>query len=253
MIRTIIIDDEPFNRELLHAKLRALAPDMQVLAQCENGLTGLAAIEKHRPELVFLDVEMPLMNGLDMLRKISAPAFEVIFITAFNQYAINAIKLSALDYLLKPIDSTELLAALARYRKKRQKALSEAPAARIQNVLENFSQKQLPDAFKLAVASVEGTFFYKLEDVLRCQGKENYTWLFFREQKPVLASKTLREYEVLLTAHGFLRIHKSHLVNRRFVKNILPERRLLLTDGTELEIAKRRLAEVKAWIGAGMP
>ena len=247
MIQTIIIDDEPFNREFLKAKLAALAPDVQVLGLCENGLSGLSAIEKTCPELVFLDVEMPVMNGLDMLRQIVAPDFEVIFITSFDQYAISAIKLSALDYLLKPVSSEELLAALARFRAKRSKALSEKPAARIQNALDNFAQKQAPEAFKLAVATVDGTFFYKLEEVVRCQGEENYTRIFFSQKKPVLASKTLREYEDLLAGHGFLRIHKSHLVNRRFVKNILPDRRLLLTEGTELDIAKRRLAEVKRW------
>ena len=249
MIQTIIIDDEPFNRELLEAKLATLAPDVEVLARCENGFAGLAAIEKHRPELVFLDVEMPELDGLDMLRQIAAPDFEVIFITSFDQYAISAIKLSALDYLLKPIRSEELIAALARFREKKQKAASEKPAARIQNVIDNFSRKQAPEAFKLAVATVEGTFFYKLEDIVRCKGEENYTRLFFSKQKPVLASKTLREYEELLAAHGFLRIHKSHLVNRLFVKKVFPIRRLLLTDGTELEIAKRRLAGVKEWAG----
>ena len=253
MIRTIIIDDERFNRELLEAKLAALAPDVQVLARCENGLTGLTAIETHRPELVFLDVEMPRLNGLDMLRQIAAPDFEVIFITSFDQYAISAIKLSALDYLLKPVRSEELVAAIARFRGKRQKPVSETPGARIQNALENFSQKQTPAAFKLAVATVEGTSFYKLEDVVRCQGEENYTRLFFNKKKPVLASKTLREYEELLVPYGFLRIHKSHLINRRFVKNILPLRRLLLLDSTEVEIAKRRLSEVKAWVQNSEP
>lgn len=249
MIQTIIIDDEPFNREFLKAKLAALAPRVQVLALCENGLAGLAAIEKYRPQLVFLDVEMPVMNGLDMLRQIDAPDFEVIFITSFDQYAINAIKLSALDYLLKPVHSGELIAALARFEAKWAKAAPENQKARIQNALDNFSQKQqATEAFKLAVATLDGTFFYKLEELVRCQGEENYTRIFFSQKKPMLASKTLREYEELLTGHGFLRIHKSHLVNRRFVKSILPDRRLLLKDGTELEIAKRRLGEVKEWV-----
>lgn len=249
MIKAIIVDDEPFNRELLAAKLALFAPDLQVAARCANGLEGLAAIEKHRPELVLLDVEMPVMDGLEMLRRCPVPDFEVVFITAFDRYAISAIKLSALDYLLKPVNSNELEAALARFREKRRRAEAEKPAAKIQNALDNFSQKGQPDAFKLAVSTLEGTFFFKLEEIVRCEGEENYTRLFFQNRKPLLASKTLREYEDLLSGHGFLRVHKSHLVNRRFVKNLLPERRLLLIDGLEVEVAKRRVAEVRAWAG----
>lgn len=241
-IKAIIVEDELFNREQLLFKLKNNFPEIHILASCENGAEALEAIRIHRPELVFLDVEMPVMNGFEMLKKSERKDFEIIFITAFDNYAINAIRFSALDYLLKPVQTEELGAAIQRFHIK--KKLEDNAAPRIDNFIQNLERQQ-PKDFKLAIATTEGTFFFKTEEIIRCEGFSNYTQIKLASKKTLMTSKTLKEYEEVLEDHNFIRVHKSHLVNQKYIKGIQAERFLLLEDGSRVEVSKRRFQEVK--------
>jgi two-component system LytT family response regulator len=160
----------------------------------------------------------------------------VIFTTAYDQYAIKAIRFSALDYLLKPIDVLELQNAVNRHIIKQQ---NQDQHLLVSNLLTNLQQKD-PKDFKLALSTTEGVFFYAPLDIIYCEGENNYTRFIFTRNKPMLVSKTLGEYEDLLTEHGFLRIHKSYLINASYVSKVDREGTLLMTDGRQLAISRRR-------------
>jgi two-component system LytT family response regulator len=241
-IKTLIVEDDPFAAAQLRMLIQDRHPRLHVLATCADGLEGLRAIEALKPDLVFTDVEMPNLNGLEMLRRIEKPEFEVIFITSFDKYAIGALRLSALDYLLKPVDPAELGAAVAHFFEKRAARLRSE--GMIQNFLHNMSAGEHGQQ-RLAVATTEGTHFIPLAELLRVEAMSNYARLFVRGAKPLLVSKTLKELEESLPANLFLRVHKSHLVNVLHIKNLLPEQRLGLSNGDVVEVARRRWAEVQ--------
>jgi two-component system LytT family response regulator len=245
-IRALIVEDDPFAAAQLRLLLQERHRYLQVLATCADGLEGLKAIESLKPELVFTDVEMPNLDGLEMLRRLDKPAFEVVFITSFDKYAIGALRLSALDYLLKPVNPTELDATVANYLKKRDSKLRNEGI--IQNFLHNMDTGEYAQQ-RLAVATNEGTHFVPLADLFRIEAESNYARIFARNSKPILVSKTLKDLEESLPANLFLRIHKSHLVNLLHIKNLLPEQRLGLSNGDVLDVSRRRWAEVQKAVG----
>jgi two-component system, LytTR family, response regulator len=241
-VKVIVVDDEMFNREQLRIKLGKYYPDISIIAMCENGLEAAKAVDKFKPDLVFLDIEMPVMNGLDFLEQFIEPAFEVIFITAYDQYAIKAIKFSALDYLLKPLDVDELQLAVNRFLEKRKKAIDNKSL--IENFIRNLKTEKKSE-YRLALNTTEGTYFLKTDEIIRCEADSNYTKFFLFKRKNMIASKTLKEYEDILTEHDFIRIHKSHLVNRKFIKSLSNEGYVILNDESHVEVSRRRYAEVK--------
>jgi len=241
-VKAIVIDDDLHTREELKDLLEEFFPHVNVAAECGNATTGLKAIQAVQPEIVFLDIEMPDMNGFQMLEQIADISFEVIFITSFNQYAIKAIRFSALDYLLKPIQADELKVALQRFSEKTTPAIDAK--ARIRNYLYN-TNARTPTDFKLALATTEGTFFLSPGDILYCEGQVNYTLFHLSGKKKILSSKTLKEYDDLLTDHQFIRIHKSYLVNRKHIASITSDHKIQMHDGTRVEISKRKFPEVK--------
>lgn len=246
LIRTLIIEDDPFAATQLRLLLQDRHRNLQVLATCADGLEGLQAIQSLKPELVFTDVEMPNLDGLEMLRRLEKPDFEVVFITSFDKYAIGALRLSALDYLLKPINPTELDATLEHFFRKRDAKLRSEGV--IQNFLHNMSAGDNTQQ-RLAVATTEGTHFIPLADLFRIEAESNYARIFTRNSKPILVSKTLKDLEESLPSNIFLRIHKSHLVNLLHIKKLLPEQRLSLSNGDVLEVSRRRWAEVQLAVG----
>ena len=234
--KAIIIDDEAKGRLALKQKITDYCPEIEVVAEADNGPEGIFLIEHHKPSVIFLDIEMPRMNGFDMLEEIKDKGFHIIFTTAYDQYAIKAIRFSALDYLLKPIDVLELQNAVNRHIIKKQ---NQNQQLLVSNLLTNLQQKD-PGNFKLALSTHEGVFFYEPSEILYCEGENNYTRFAFTKHKPMLVSKTLGEYDDLLTEHGFLRIHKSHLVNTKYVSKVDREGSVLMSDGKQLTISKRR-------------
>ncbi len=241
-IRTLIVEDDPFAATQLRLLLQDRHPRLNVLATCSDGQEGLQAIQSLKPDLVFTDVEMPRLDGLDMLRRLEKTEFEVVFITSFDKYAISALRLSALDYLLKPINPAELDATVEHFAKKRAAKLRSDGI--IQNFLHNMSTGENAQQ-RLAVATTEGTHFVPLADLFRVEAMSNYARIFARNTKPILVSKTLKDLEESLPSNIFLRIHKSHLVNLWHIKNLLPDQRIGLSNGDVLEVSRRRWAEVQ--------
>jgi len=236
MIKILIVDDEVSAGNILKVLIEKHIALPSEIQYCSDAKAALQVLQVFKPTLVMLDIEMPTLNGFDFLNLATENNFDVIFTTAYDQYAIKAIRFSALDYLLKPIDVLELQNAINRHIIKKQ---HEHQQLLVSNLLSNLQQKD-PVNFKLALSTHEGVFFYEPSEILYCEGENNYTRFAFTKHKPMLVSKTLGEYDELLTEHGFLRIHKSYLVNARYVTRVDREGAVLMTDGKQLVISKRR-------------
>jgi two-component system LytT family response regulator len=208
MIKAILIDDEKHCRETLSIQLEKYCPDVQLLAQCSSAAEGLQAIAQHSPDVVFLDVEMPQMNGFEMLGQLSPIPFEVIFTTGYDAYAIKAIRFSALDYLLKPIDKEELKKAVAKVSHKNSHKLTD----QLDVLLEKLHNKQSA-LQKIALPTGDGFELVPLENILHCESDSNYTHIVLKNGRKILVSRTLKEIEELLEGYSFVRVHHSHLVN----------------------------------------
>ncbi|MEO7307333.1 MAG: LytTR family DNA-binding domain-containing protein [Ferruginibacter sp.] len=236
MVKILILDDEASAGNILKILIEKHIAAPTEIKYCETATDALEILQAFKPTLVMLDIEMPEFNGFDFLNMATQNNFDVIFTTAYDQYAIKAIRFSALDYLLKPIDVLELQNAVNRHIIKQQ---TQNQQLLVSNLLTNLQQKD-PKDFKLALSTFEGVFFYDPVEILYCEGENNYTRFIFTKHKPMLVSKTLGEYEDLLKEHGFIRIHKSHLVNTKYVSNVNREGILLMSDGKQLTISKRR-------------
>lgn len=181
------------------------------------------------------------MNGFELLKRIPHINFNVIFTTAYDQYAIEAIRFSALDYLLKPINADDLRQAVDKYMIK--EVLTLGQQALYGNLIDNLNAKDKSD-FKLALPTSEGVYFFNPEEIIRLEGESNYSKFYFTNRRNLLTSKTLKEYEELLNDHGFIRTHKSHLINKKHVVNYTSDGLLTMTDTSRVEISRRRKEEV---------
>jgi two-component system, LytTR family, response regulator len=236
MLKILIVDDEAAAGNILKILInKYIATDIEI-EYVDSVKSALELVSIFKPSLVMLDIEMPEMNGFDFLSLTKDNAFDVIFTTAYDKYAIKAIRFSALDYLLKPIDVLDLQNAINRHIVKNQ---SQNQQPLVNNLLSNLQQPD-PKNFKLALSTSEGTFFYEPNEIIYCEGENNYTRFNFVKQKPLLVSKTLGDYEDLLADHQFLRIHKSHLINIKYVTKVNRDGTLTMTDGKELSISKRK-------------
>src|SRR2546421_1240048 len=215
MINAIIIDDEKFCIEVMEELISTHCPGIAIAASCQSGEEGIAAIGRHQPDLIFLDIEMPRMNGFDMLKKLLPFHFDVIFTTAYDNYAIRAFKYSALDYLLKPIDAEDLKAAVDKYlHPKTQRNY----AAQLDLLIENIRQLNPSLIRRIAIPTVQGLMMLPIKDILYCEANSSYTIIHLVKKEKIVSAKTLKEYEELLEAHNFFRVHNSHLINLNFVE-----------------------------------
>ena len=240
-IRSIIIDDEKKSREALEEKIKKFCPDVEIVATAENAQQGMEAISKLQPELVFLDIEMPVTNGFSMLEKINALNFEVIFTTAYDQYAIKAIRFSALDYLLKPIDAEELQKAIEQYKKKKEKPGPLHPLEQFRFLME--SMKTANDPFnKLALPTSDGFHMVYIKDIIRLQSDSNYTTFYLQGGKSLVVSKTMKEYEEMLEEYHFFRVHNSHIINLHLMNKYIKGEGgyVIMEDGSSIEVSTRR-------------
>jgi two-component system, LytTR family, response regulator len=242
MIKALIIDDEPSAIKTLTLLLSHYVPEITELKSTNDPHDGLRLLKTWQPDLLFLDIQMPLMTGFGLLKQLPEINFNIIFTTAHDQYAIEAIRFSALDYLMKPIDGDELQQAIKRYMNKISTAASNKPL--YNNFLHNIHAADRK-GFKLALPTTQGTFFYKPEEIIRLEGESNYTKFFFVNKTTLLTSHTLKDYEEILMNHGFIRVHKSHLVNRAHVINYTTDGMLTMADLSKVEISRRRKEEVK--------
>lgn len=243
-IRIIIVDDEKRIRNSLVNILKLHYPNAVVVAEAENVQSAIAAIETHNPDVVLLDIKMPGGSGFDLLKKISPIKFKLIFITAFDQYAIQAFKFSALDYLLKPVIPRELVSAL-QYAE--EHIAVEDMNARFNVFLENIGGIK-NEGKKIILNSHETIHVLSLNEIIRCEADRNYTIFHVRDKKTILVSRSLKEYDDMLCPFGFFRCHHSHLVNLSFIEKL--EKRdggmLIMKDGAEVPVASRKYSDLLA-------
>ncbi len=241
MIKALIIDDESAAADVLQLMIRKYIPEITLLEVTTNTEEAISLIRDFQPQLVFLDIVMPAMNGFELLERISKANFDVIFTTAFDEYAIQAIRFSALDYLLKPIDVDELKSAVQRFIEKRK--LQSTNTQLYRNLIDNLKAREEKD-FRLAIPTNDGARFVSIDELIRCEGERNYTWFYLTEGRKHLSARTIKDYQDMLDEHGFIRIHKSHLVNRKFIEYYLGEGAVLLNDKTKLPVSRQRKDQV---------
>jgi two-component system LytT family response regulator len=241
-VKILIVDDEPAAGNILQLLIEKHVPGEKHIRYFSSPEEALAVLPEFKPSLVMLDIEMPNMNGFDFLNKAVNCEFDVIFTTAYDKYAIKAIRFSALDYLLKPIDISELQNAINRHLVKKEFKPQQQEKL-VDNLISNLQQKDA-STFKLALSTMEGVFFFEPVSIIRCEGENNYTRFYFPDRKPLLVSKTMKDYEEILSDHHFIRVHKSHLVNKKFVRHLDKEGLLWLTDGSHIAVSRRKKEEV---------
>ncbi|MGI9541841.1 MAG: LytR/AlgR family response regulator transcription factor [Cyclobacteriaceae bacterium] len=238
MIRAVIIDDEHYGRQALQKALGQYCQDVEIMDACESPEQGLECIKRLKPDLVFLDIEMPKISGFDLLQQLAPIDFEVIFVTSYDQYAIKAIKFSALDYLLKPVDVDDLMHAV---NKAKGHMRTTGGAYRYQSVLNNIHYKS-GRIERLAVPTLEGIDFFNTDDIIYCHADGNYTTLYLTNQQEEVISKNLKDFENLLSGSGFCRVHNSSLINMQHVQKYIKGEGgyVLLTDDHHVDISRRR-------------
>ncbi len=247
-MRAIIVDDEVSNQENLHQLLKNYAADVQVVAVSGDVSEAVIAIKTHRPELVFLDIQLHGQSGFDLLKQLDEIDFAVIFVTAYDHYGIQAVKFAALDYLLKPIDIDELVAAADKARKAiRQTKKHE----RLDHLLE-YLRDEKQGSPRIALPMFGETRYVNINDIVRCEADNTYTRFYLTNGEQVLVSKTLKEYADMLARYEFLRTHQTHLVNMAQIKSWIREDggSLLLNDNTKIPISKINRIKVKEMLAA---
>lgn len=234
MISALIVDDEKQNRESLLTLLTEYCPDVNVIGEASSVEAAIQFLSKQKPDLVFLDVEMPQGSGFDLLRQSHGADFKVIFVTAHSHYAIKAIRFSALDYLLKPVDTDDLIEAV----RKAVEQPSRNHSQQYNSLIENLSNAGLS---KLAIPIKDGFAFLEPEEIIRLEADGTYTHIYTRDQK-YTGTKNIKEYELMLQDHNFFRSHHSHLINLRHVKKFsrLDGYFVQMSDGSEVEISRRK-------------
>lgn len=236
MLKSVIVDDEYKSRESMRILLEEFCDSVEVCALCQNVDEGIQAIRKFKPEVVFLDVQMQRETGFDLLTKIQNINFEVIFTTAHSEYAIKAFKFSAIDYLLKPIDLEELKFAINKVNKK----LYDNISLRLEHLVQNL--RSTSENYKLALPTSDGLFFVKVSDIIYCEASSNYTEIVTEDGKKHLVSRTLKEYDDMLTDHNFYRIHNSYLINLNAIKKYVRGEGgyVVMNNDRSLDVSKRK-------------
>lgn len=241
-MKCLVVDDEPKAREVLISLLDEYCPNIEVLGQASSVEQAVNFVKLQSVDLVFLDIEMPGGSGFDFLNQLDHIDFEVIFTTAYDQYAIKAIKFSAVDYLLKPVDPNELTKAVS----KAEERVTQAQAMsynEFQALLENIKPK---NKRKIAIAEGKGMVILSIDQIIRCEADKNYTNIYLKNGEHILSSKNLKEYEEMLKEEAFFRVHQSHLINLNYVEKITKEdgAYLILKDGSQVEVSRRRKSEL---------
>ena len=241
MIRTVIVDDEIDSIRVLQRLLETACPNVEIVGKADGVETGLLMIQINRPDLVFLDIEMTQGNAFDLLNQLQPLNFRVIFVTAFDNYALRAFKYSAVDYLLKPVDMDDLRNAVERVS---SELLEKSMVEKMQVLLENVSTLQLSRQ-KIAIPTINGLIFVAIEDIIRLEAKGSYTIIYLANKEQVMATRNIKEYEDLLPEVIFCRVHNSHIINLQNIQKYNKGRGGYVTmeDGSSIEVASRRREE----------
>lgn len=237
MIKAIIIDDEPYCCEVLSTLLEKYCPGVTIEATCFSAAEAITAISAHSPQLVFLDIEMPHMNGFQLLERLPYIDFDLIFTTSYDQYAIKAIKFSALDYLLKPIDRGELQIAVRKAEDRLQHPLPQ----QLQVLLQKLYQPP-QKVSQIALPTMEGLQLVPLDAIISCASSSNYTIISLKDKQKITVSRTLKEIEEMLEDYLFMRVHHSYLVNLNEIRKYIKGEggNLIMSDGSSVDVSRSK-------------
>lgn len=247
MLTAIIIDDEQKGRIALKQKLQDYCPAVTVIGEAADGLEGLKLIEQLQPQIVFLDIEMPRLDGFEMLQQLPDKNFQLIFTTAYDQYAIKAIKYAAFDYLLKPVDIEELKTAV---QKIAANLHPHSTTRKLEVLAHNLQGRNALN--KIAIPTMEGLLFFNINDIIHLEAQSNYTTLHFINHPKLIASRTLKEFEELLPGDLFFRPHHSHIINLHFLKRYIKGDggQIEMQNGNFVDVARRKKEEFLQRIGS---
>ena len=245
MINAVIIDDEQNNIDNLKSLLHLHCTEVEISGTASDAKEGKKIILHNHPDLVFLDIQMPEENGFELLQSLTNYSFDVIFVTAFDQYGIKAVKFAAIDYLLKPINVDELQIAVRKVIDKKQGANQND---QLQNLMKLLRENQ--QEHRIALPSSHEIRYAKPSDIIRCESSNNYTTFHFVSGEKLLISKPIYFYEEVLQDYNFIRCHQSHLVNKKFITSFIKEDSgyLLLESGTKLPVSKSKKEKIKHWL-----
>jgi two-component system, LytTR family, response regulator len=247
MLKAILIDDEENSISSLKEKLHTHCPQVKIIACCDNATKGIEAIDSLQPDVVFLDIEMPVMNGFLMLQQLTYKNFELIFTTAYDHYAIKAIRYSALDYLVKPIEIDDLKTAVNKAEEKRNHSY---PNPQIELLVEQLISKK-NNFSRIAIPTNEGLQFIRVEDIIYLEASSNYTYIFTVEKKKFIVSRTLKDFEDMLPIEIFVRIHNSYIINKNYVQKYIrgDGGQVVLSNKVTLDVSKRKKSDFLNAIG----
>lgn len=240
ILKAILIDDEASSLQNLRQKLEEYCPQVKVVASIQNPEEAIPIIRDNQPDVIFLDIKMPRMSGFCLLEQLGSYDAEIIFTTAYDQFAIDAIRVSAFDYLLKPLSIDDLQKAIAR--------LSPRPPGQTQerlNVLQQTMREEKPKENKIAIPTNTGLEFVMIKDILRIESSSNYSRLFLAGGNSLLVTKLLKDFEEILMPHGFFRVHKSHLINMGYIRKYIrgDGGQIVMENGDMVDVARRKKEE----------
>ena len=241
MIKCILVDDESNSLEMMEWLLKTYCPDVKIEAMCNSAEKGLEAIHTLKPDVVFLDIEMPHMNGFDMLEQFDRLFFDVVFCTAYDQFAIKAFKYSALNYLLKPVDPDDLKETIRRIKERRAIPTRE----QIELLMNGIKNSQKPTANRIALTANDGLIFVSTHDILYCQAESNYTTVVLTNNRKIMVSKVLKDIDEALSGPDFYRVHNSYLVNLNHIQKFVrgDGGYVVMNDGMSIGISRSRRQE----------
>jgi len=240
-IKAVIVDDELGARESLSKMIEKNCKNIEIVAKADSMMNAFIEITNHQPDLVFLDIEMPNGNAFDLLERFKEINFNIIFVTAYDHYAIKAIKFSAIDYILKPVDPEELVKAVTRFESQHdnKNLLDKKFKTLLSNVKPENKLK------KVGIPDGDGLIFINLSDIIRCDSDGNYTYFILTTGKKIIASRTLGEYEQMFADDNFFRVHRSHLINLEHVKKYIKGEGgyVIMSDNSQVEVSRRNKNE----------
>jgi two-component system LytT family response regulator len=239
-LNAILVDDELPSLQNLEQKLREFCPDVSIIASEQRPENSIALIRQFKPDVVFLDIEMPRMNGFKMLEQIHEGDFEVVFTTAYNHYAIDALRISAFDYLVKPVAVKDLQNTVDRLMKRQQKQTREKLEVLRHNLSDSRTQND-----KITISTNEGVEFFEISQIVHVESSSNYSKIYFKDGKTLLVTKLLKDFEEMLTAYGFYRIHNSHLINLVHIKKYIrgDGGQVVMQNNEIIDVARRKKEE----------
>lgn len=238
-VRTILVDDEQPGLSSLQLLLELNCPELEIVAACDSADSAIESISRLQPDLVFLDIAMPEKDGFDLLNEIGNINFEIIFVTAHNDFVLQAFRFSAVDYLLKPVEDHSLVDAVNRAVKKIEEKTSNDS---LETLIHNLKNKGDRQKMKICIPSLKGFQVVSISDIIYCEASSNYTIFHFTNKTTIVASRPIHEYEALLDDNGFVRIHKSFVINLEHVKEYLRGEggMVILSNGQDLEVSRRK-------------